>query len=172
MWNVGSVPQIILISLQRQFSMRLSSDLLQRVAQIELYIPSPRHGRGFELSLTSGVSTEMTNQTPVSGSCDPSRPIRGQCLGHPDNLHWHSNPLIRTKLARYLLVDDVLPQSFLFSFFSASILSSARPQETDNAEWFGAKKLYETFWVGVKRLLIAASMFVTGLRMGWRCHDS
>ena len=60
MLDPRSVPQIILISLHRQFSMRLSSNLLQRVIEIELYIPSQRAtmdiGRVIELRLTSGLS--------------------------------------------------------------------------------------------------------------------
>ena len=50
--------------------MRLSSNLMQRVIEIELYIPSLRAtmdiGRAIELRLTSGLSVHlMTNQRTV-----------------------------------------------------------------------------------------------------------
>ena len=171
MWNVGSVPQIILISLQRQFSMRLSSDLLQRVTEIELYIPSLGHGRGVELSLTSGVSTR--------------RPIKGQYPGHVILLDQSE---ARVWVIRIISIDTLtlwsgqsLPDTSLWMMFCLSHFYSASfPPQFYHQPGLRRQIMLNdsvqrnsgTFWVGVKRLLIAASMFVTGLRMGWRCHDS
>ena len=173
-WNVGSVPQIILISLHRQFSMRLSSDLLQRVTEIELYIPSPRHGRGVELSLTSGVSTGW--------------PIRGLCPSHVICLD-QSEASVR--VIRIISIDTLSlwsgqcwPDTSLWMMFCPSHFYSASfPPQFYHQQGLGRqimlndsvqKKLCNILNGGKKAsdcCFYAGVMFVTRLRMGWRCHD-
>lgn len=89
-------------------------------------------------------------------------------MARRDNLHWHSNPQIRTILSPDTFMDNVL---LLCHFYSASFPAQFYPQAcSDNGEWFSSKETLKRFEWGVKRLLIAVYMpviclFVTGLRM-------